>query len=74
MASAIDPFLHLLERKAPRPLTIQDMARLLEVEQYDRKVIRAMLESQVTARKLRRIGKTRYQWVRPVDQVPERKT
>ncbi len=74
MASAIDPFLQLLERKAPRPLTIQDMARMLEVEHYDRKAIRALLEAQVASHKLRRIGKTRYQWVRPIDQVPARKT
>jgi ribonuclease R len=71
--SQLEPFLALLERKAPRPLTIQDMARMLELEQYDRKVVRAMLESQVDARKLRRIGKTRYQWVRPVDAAPARK-
>jgi ribonuclease R len=48
------------------------MARLLDLEHYDRKAIRAMLESQVVTRRLRRIGKTRYQWVRPVDAAPAR--
>lgn len=72
MSAALDRFLELLERKAPRPLTIQDMARMLDLEHYDRKAIRAELESLVATRRLRRIGKTRYQWVRPGDATPVR--
>src|SRR5512147_884590 len=33
-------FVTLLEQRAPRPLSIQEMARLLELERYDRKEIR----------------------------------
>ena len=68
-----DSLLALLERKAPRPLAIQDMARMLDLEHYDRKAMRADLESQVAAGRLRRIGKTRYQWLRPVDAKPASK-
>ena len=57
-------FLALLERKAPRPLTIQDMARMLEVDDYDRRELKAALETKVTEKVLRRVGKTRYQWIR----------
>jgi ribonuclease R len=67
-----DRMLELLERKAPRPLSIQDIARLLELESYDRKAMRSMLEAQVGGGRLRRIGKTRYQWLRPVDKPPQR--
>lgn len=56
--------LALLERRAPRPLSIVELARLLELESYDRKPLRAGLEAAVAAGRLRRIGKTRYQWRR----------
>ena len=78
-AQLTEAFLALLERRAPRPLSIADMARLLAVEGYDRKTIKAALEAAVTAHRLRRIGKTRYQWIResapePAARVPERAT
>ena len=57
----------LLEQRAPRPLTLLEMARMLGLEQYDRKGIRAALDAAVTAQRLRRIGKTRYQWVREAE-------
>lgn len=63
-------FLTLLERRAPRPLSIPDMARLLEIERYDHKQIKAALETAVGAHQLRRIGKTRYQWIRAVERPP----
>ena len=63
-------FLALLERKAPRPLTIQEMARMLEVDDYDRRELKAALETKVTERALRRVGKTRYQWVRESERKP----
>ena len=59
--------LALLERRAPRPLTVHEMARLLEWERYDPRRLRAALEAAVKARTLRRIGKTRYQWVRDAE-------
>ena len=64
-------FLELLEQRAPRPLAIQEMARILEIDHYDRKHIRAALEAEVARRKLRRIGKTRYQWLRERDRPVE---
>lgn len=69
---ATDALLALLEQRAPRPLSIQEMARLLGLEHYDRKQLRAALEAEVASRRLRRIGKTRYQWVRDVESRPAR--
>ncbi|HUI26492.1 MAG TPA: ribonuclease R [Candidatus Kryptonia bacterium] len=63
-------FLRLLEQRAPRPLSIQEIARLLDLDHYDRKAMRAALEAEVANRKLRRIGKTRYQWIRDVERAP----
>lgn len=63
----LEPYLALLERKAPRPLTVAEMARLLGIERFAPKPIRAGLERAVDAGRLRRIGKTRYQWRREVD-------
>jgi ribonuclease R len=63
-------FVTLLEQRAPRPLSIQEMATLLELERYDRKGIRQLLEAQVADGVLRRIGKTRYQWIRPFERQP----
>src|SRR5436305_11395229 len=64
----LQPYLALLERKAPRPLTVDEMARVLGVERFAPKSIRAGLERAVAAGQLRRIGKTRYQWRRDHDQ------
>jgi ribonuclease R len=71
----IDIFVQLLKERAPRPFTIQEMARMLAIERYDRKRIRAELEAQVANHRLRHIGKTRYQWVRPLERAsaPEAK-
>ncbi len=60
----IEACLHLLEQRAPRPLSIPEIARMLRVEQYDHRAVKRGLEAAVAARRLRRIGKTRYQWVR----------
>jgi ribonuclease R len=62
-----DALLELLERRAPRPLSIAEVARFLGLEQYDRKQIKAALEALVASHQLRRLGKTRYQWRREVD-------
>jgi len=56
-----------LERVAPRPLAVTEIARRIGLERYDRRALVRVLEAEVAARKLRRIGKTRYQWLRPVD-------
>ena len=71
-ADPLAPYLSLLERKAPRPLTIAEMARLLGVARYDQRTLRAALTRAVERRELRRIGKTRYQWVRAADRRPPR--
>ena len=49
--------------------SIAEMVRMLDLEHYDRKQIKAALEVAVVRRTLRRIGKTRYQWVREVDRA-----
>lgn len=59
--------LAVLEQRAPRPLTIVELARLAALPGYDRKALRAALEAAVAARRLRRIGKTRYQWRREAE-------
>jgi ribonuclease R len=56
--------LRLLEKRAPRPLNIAEMVRQLALDRYDHKVLKAALEAEVARKVLRRIGKTRYQWVR----------
>src|SRR5262245_4580991 len=63
-ADPLAPYLAVLEERAPRPLSIVEMTRLLGVQRYDRKTLRAGLERAVASRRLRRIGKTRYQWLR----------
>ena len=45
---------------------------MLDLEHYDRKQLKAVLEAQVARRTLRRIGKTRYQWIRDTDRTPTR--
>lgn len=69
MATSLQPdieaLIEILAARAPRPLTIDDLMRLAQVERYDRKQVRAALEHEVAQARLRRIGKTRYQWRRP---------
>ena len=64
-AHLIDQFVAALEQRAPRPLSVDDLVRLTELEQYDRKELKRQLEARVADGTLRRIGKTRYQWRRP---------
>jgi len=61
---AADAFLAVLEQRAPRPLSVPEMAKMLGRQRYDPRLIRAALETAVEGGKLRRIGKTRYQWIR----------
>lgn len=56
--------LGLLERRAPRALSLPEMAAALGFERWDRRRLRAALESRVAHGELRRVGKTRYRWVR----------
>jgi len=65
-------FLSLLEQRAPRPLSITDMVRMLECDHYNHRQLRGALDAAVEARTLRRIGKTRYQWVRESERRPAR--
>jgi ribonuclease R len=66
MPRAVDAeaLMRVLQQAAPRPLSIDDIARILGLEEFDRRQMKAALEAGVEERKLRRIGKTRYQWVR----------
>ena len=43
--AAPDGLLELLERRAPRPLSIAEMVRMLDLEHYDRKQIKATLDT-----------------------------
>lgn len=70
MNSFTDRFIALLEDKAPRPLSIPEMARMLDLDRYEQRTVKAVLEGQVAEGRLRRIGKTRYQWLRDVDKAP----
>src|SRR5262245_21346932 len=72
-ADPLAPYLAVLEQKAPRPLTIADMARMLGIDRYDRRALRAGLDRAVDERRLRRIGKTRYQWQRDIDRPAVRR-
>ncbi|HEY8514421.1 MAG TPA: ribonuclease R [Candidatus Binatia bacterium] len=56
-----------LESAAPRPLSVNDLARRLELERYDRRGLVRLLEGEVERGRLRRVGKTRYQFLRPID-------
>jgi len=69
-SSDLSAFLTLLERRAPRPLSIQDMVRMLEIDEYDRRELKLALETKVREKILRRVGKTRYQWIREIERVP----
>ncbi len=60
-------FLALLEQRAPRPLSIPEMARMLAMDRYDRRRIRSALDAALAQHKLRRIGKARYQWIREAE-------
>ncbi len=75
-AVGAEELLRVLQQAAPRPLTITQLARYLDLGQYDRRQLKIILEAAVAAGKLRRIGKSRYQWVREaeVPKVPQRRT
>ena len=55
--------LAVLERAAPRPLSLREIAERLGLERFDPRLLQAGLDVQVAERRLRRIGKNRYQWL-----------
>lgn len=69
----VNPFLRLLEERAPRPLSVPEMARMLDVERFSPRALRVLLDAEVERGRLRRIGKTRYQWRRESDGAPAAK-
>jgi len=64
-----DSLLAALAERAPRPLTIAEVARQLGLARFDRRVMQAMLESLAQARRVRRIGKARWQWQPPAQEA-----
>ncbi len=64
-----EAFIAYLERRAPRALTIAQIAHELGIERYDRKALKAALEDKVAARTLGRSGKTKYYWAPQVREV-----
>ena len=69
----IQQAVELLERRAPRPLTVPEMARMLSVDRFDARAVRARLDLEVHRKRLRAIGKTRYQWRRDDDRPRTRR-
>lgn len=61
-----DDLLSVLERAAPRSLTVKEIAQRLGLESYDRRAISRVLDSQVEARRLHRVGKTRWRYAHEV--------
>ena len=67
---SVEDLLAVLEQRAPRPLSIVEMARLLKAERYHPRALKVALEAEVATQRLRRIGKTRYQWVPDTHRAP----
>ncbi len=68
-----EAFVQYLERRAPRALTIAQIANELGVERFDRKRLKAAFEDKVAAGVLGRSGKTRYYWGPQTGSRPPRK-
>lgn len=64
--ASLDEMLLVLERAAPRSLTVKEIAERLGMDRYDRREMRAVLDRQADARRLHRVGKTRYRFAREV--------
>lgn len=61
--SALQIYIDLLKERSPRPLTINEMNKLLGISSYNKKAIRAGLDAAIRGGALRSIGKSRYQWL-----------
>lgn len=61
-----DDMLSVLEKAAPRSLTVKEIAERLGLEHYDRRAMARVLDSQAQARRLHRVGKTRYRFAHEV--------
>lgn len=66
----LDDMLRVLEDAAPRSLTVKEIAERLKLERYDRRGMAAVLNAQAEARRIHRVGKTRY---RHAHEVVERR-
>lgn len=53
----------VLEGVAPRPLTVREIAQRLGLDRFDPRAIEGALAAQVDDRRVRRVGKTRWQWI-----------
>jgi ribonuclease R len=65
-----EAILAVLERVAPRPLALREVAERLGLERYDRRGLEALLAEQVAAGRLRPIGRTRWQSLARRDERP----
>jgi len=59
----VSAMLSVLERVAPRPLTLREIASRLGLERFDPRGLESALSAQAAEHRVRRVGKTRWQWV-----------
>ncbi|MDG2306234.1 MAG: ribonuclease R [Candidatus Binatia bacterium] len=62
----LEDMLGILEKAAPRSLTVKEIAERLGIDRYDRRRMAAVLDMQADARRLHRVGKTRYRYAHEV--------
>jgi len=62
----LDDMLGILERAAPRSLTVKEIAERLGMERYDRRAMSSALETQIEARRVQRVGKARFRFAHEV--------
>lgn len=72
--ASLEAMVAVLERAAPRSLTVKEIAERMGLERYDRRAMRAQLDRQADARRLHRVGKTRYRFAREVVEQRARPT
>lgn len=71
----LKPLLDALEEYSPRPLSIPEIARFAGIGKYDHRELKRALQAVAEEGRIRPIGKSRYQWVKPewkTHQAPRR--
>lgn len=64
----------VLQKASPRSLTVKEIAERLGLERYDRRAMARVLDSEAEARRLHRVGKTRYRFAHEVVERKPRPT